>query len=295
MSRGAIWLLAGLIGSISVLACAQENVDTVTLWYRNYDSSHTRQLLELALEQTVNEYGPYKIVRGEEVNQQRALASIMQDKSSSVDVINAVINEERERSLLPVRVVSDRGLIGYRVCIIRRDQQPRFEGVRSHQDLLNNGIVFGQNAHWPDTDILRNNSLPVATSVNFDNLFLMLAANRFHCFLRGVNEVTSDMDSHGTPDLMIEPNLLFIYPSTSTFFTSRKNPALAARIELGLRRALLNGAYEDYFLATHNQLLEQLKLKDRRAIYLNNPLISDEFLRHVVRWRNELGLPQRRD
>jgi len=116
------------------------------------------------------------------------------------------------------------------------------------------------------------------TSVHYESLFSMLLAQRFHCFLRGANEIFDDLERHKDDRLTIEPNLLFSYPSTSTFFVSKSNPELAARIELGLRRAILDGDFKRYFDKAYEDDIKRLNLSTRRVIRLNNPYISDEFL-----------------
>jgi len=255
-----------------------EELSTIKLWHRNYDAEQTRTLLELAFQKTSEELGAVTILRAEPMSQKRALATLISQQGASLDVINAVVDNEREDALLPIRVISDEGLIGYRVCIIRRDNQKLFENIRGHLDISERGILFGQGAHWPDTKILQQNSLTVMTSVNYESLFSMLLAGRFQCFLRGANEAYEDLERHPNEKLMIEPSLLFSYPSTSTFFTSKANPALATRIELGLRRAILDGSFAEHFAKTYQQDLKRLNLKARRIIRLNNPYISDEFL-----------------
>lgn len=256
----------------------EKEAQQIRLWHRNYDAKQTLGLLELALSKTVREYGEFIILRGEELSQRRAMASLIQNKTQHLNVINAVVDDERESALLPIKVVSDEGLIGYRVCLIRTDQSSRFEGIRSHLNILENNIVFGQGAHWPDTRILRENALTVMTSVHYESLFSMLLAKRFDCFLRGANEALEDLKRHQNENLMVEPNLLFSYPSTSTFFVNKSNPDLAARIELGIRRAILDGSFSDYFEEAYKNDLRALNLTSRRVIRLNNPYISDEFL-----------------
>ncbi len=263
--------------SVASQSLAAES-SSVTLWHRNYDAEQTRSLLELAFQKTEEELGSVSILRAKPMSQKRALATLMRQQDGSLDVINAVIDNEREEALLPIRVISDEGLIGYRVCIIRSDNQKLFENIRGHLDISERGILFGQGAHWPDTKILQQNSLTVMTSVNYESLFSMLLAGRFQCFLRGANEAYDDLKRHPNENLMIEPSLLFSYPSTSTFFTSKANPALATRIELGLRRAILDGSFAEHFTKTYQQDLKRLDLKARRIIRLNNPYISDEFL-----------------
>ena len=250
----------------------------VQLWHRNYDAQQTRDLLQLAFKETEEELGPVILTRANPMSQKRALAALIQQKSELLDVMNVVVDDEREDELHAIRVVSDEGLIGYRVCLIHQRNKERFANIRGHLDISNQKIIFGQGAHWPDTRILKQNSLEVMTSVHYESLFSMLMAGRFHCFLRGANEAYDDLKRHPYDGLIIEPNLLFTYPSTSTFFTSKSNPALAARIELGIRRAILDGSFSNYFRKTYEKDLKKLNLKNRRIIRLNNPYISDEFL-----------------
>lgn len=264
-------------GRIQPLAPAKE-LTQIRLWHRNFDAKQTRGLLDLALSKTTREYGGYEILRGAELSQRRAMASLIQNNTHHLDVINAVVDDEREKSLIPIRVVSDEGLIGYRVCLIHKEEAPRFDAIRSHQDITDSGIIFGQGAHWPDTKILRENALQVMTSVHYESLFSMLLARRFHCFLRGANEALDDLERHKDERLMIEPSLLFSYPSTSTFFVNKSNVELAARIELGIRRSILDGSFKKYFEEFYEKDLEILDLKSRRIIRFNNPYISDDFL-----------------
>ena len=63
------------------------------------------------------------------------------------------------------------------------------------------------------------------------------------------------------------------------FFVNKKDIDLAAQLELGLRRSLLDGSYKRFFQKACGNELQALKLSNRRVIRLNNPLISDTTLR----------------
>jgi len=127
-----IIVLIVLFASLCAPSHAKQDHQIIKLWYRNYDSAQTLGLLHLALSKTTHEYGSYEIVRGQKLSQRRALAALIRNQTYLLDVINAVVDDEREAALHPVRVVSDEGLIGYRVCLIHRDDLPRFENIRSH-------------------------------------------------------------------------------------------------------------------------------------------------------------------
>lgn len=258
---------------------SQSSIDEIFYWYRNYDSAPSLALLQLALDQTKDLFGDYVIKRSEEITQGRAIINLEQDSNSSLQIINVVVDPDREKNLIPVRIAADEGLIGLRVCVINKEDAPLFDNIRSHKDITDRGIVFGQGLHWPDTEILRTNGFTVETSATFENLFPMLSHRRFNCFLRGVSEARDDLNNLGNNEFMIEPNLLFSYPSATLFFVNKSNKMLAARIELGLRRAILNGSYTRHFKAMYDDDIEALALSSRRVIRLNNPLISDEILK----------------
>ena len=257
---------------------AETTDDEVAYWYRNYDTKPTYDLLQLALNETEEFYGSADVLRSEYITQGRAVVELESGHRNVVRLINVVGDEDREKNLLPVKIATDGGLIGLRVCIIRRDDQARFANIRSHTDIEKAGIIFGQGVHWPDTRILEANAFNVVSSARFENLFTMLSEGRFNCFLRGANEALEDLERYGKDDLMIEPGLLFAYPSASFFFVAKDDQDFAARLELGLRRAVADGRYAEHFNHYYRPSIDSLNLVKRRVIRLNNPLLSDETL-----------------
>lgn len=249
-------------------------------WYRNFDNHASYDLLDLALKKTEDFKGPAKIVRTPYMTQGRAVVELESGHRNLIRLINVVGDETREQNMIPIRIATDGGLVGMRVCIIRRDDQERFRNIRSHKDIVDNGIVFGQGVHWPDTRILESNSFPVVTSARFENLYKMLKEKRFNCFLRGANEAQEDLNQYVGNDLMIEPGLLFAYPSASFFFVSKDDKKLAARVELGLRRAIADGSFGEHVQRYYSSAVSDLQLQKRRIIRLNNPLLSDELLQN---------------
>ena len=82
-------------------------------------------------------------------------------------------SDVRERELLPLRFPLDRGLMGWRLLLVRRSEQQRFAGIRSLDGLAS--MTAGQMHDWPDTQILRANGLKVGTGSSYSSLFAMLA------------------------------------------------------------------------------------------------------------------------
>jgi len=253
--------------------------EKVVYWYRNFDRQASYDILSLALDKTKDVYGDAHILRSDKLTQGRAIANLGVGNKDSIRLISVVADDTRSSKIVPIKIALDEGLIGLKVCIINRKQQDLFVGLRSHQDISDNGIVFGQGQHWTDTKILKANALEVVTSAPYENLYPMLKSKRFNCFLRGVSEVIPEMERYDDESLMIEPNILFAYPSSSLFYVNEKDIDLAARIELGLRRAILDGSYSQYFKETFFEDIKQLRIGERRVIRLNNPLLTTETIK----------------
>ncbi|MGM0569099.1 hypothetical protein [Marinobacter sp.] len=246
------------------------------LWYRNYDSPAVRAALELAFDKTP-EYGNYRITRSTEMVQGRALLELRRDPADrQVDIANVATSPAREDSLNAVALPIDGGLLGFRVCVVRKNQLDRFRDIRGIEDLADREISIGQGAHWPDTDILRANGVKVVTHTRFETLFTMLAGGRFDCFARGVSEVLYDLDQVHDHELAIEPNLLLAYPMPSYFFVGPRDHDAAQRIQLGLERAIEDGSFSRFLFEYYGRAVDSLNLEQRQILILKNPFLRSD-------------------
>jgi hypothetical protein len=176
---------------------------------------------------------------------------------------------ERERELLAIHIPLAKGLLGWRVCLVRQGDEGRFAAIGSLVDWHRAGLSIGQHRSWPDTQLLRANGLKVTVGNLYEALFNMLRKKRFDCFLRSVIEIEDELRQH--PDLAIEPRLVFRYPLALLFFVSPKYPELAQRIELGLQRARQSGAFDRVFEEGFGSTIRRLKLDERVRLELHNP------------------------
>lgn len=245
------------------------------LWYRNYDSPPVRALVSLALEKT-SEYGPYVLARSPEMSQGRALLELKNDQSALVDIANVASNIKRERDLLEIPIPIDGGLLGLRVCVVRKDDLPLFKGIDSVEKFSERGIRIGQGTHWPDTNILQANGIEVVTHSRYEILFRMLDNDRFECFARGASEVVYDLRLVGNPKYIIEPDVLIAYAMPSYFFVGNHNQALAHRLQLGIERAILDGSFADYLDRFYGRAIKDLNLGARHILVLDNPFLSED-------------------
>jgi ABC-type amino acid transport substrate-binding protein len=203
------------------------------------------KLLELALTHTNDIAKPLQLAPfTENVTQNRGLSLL---ESGAIDVIALGTNAEREAQLLPVKIDILRGIVGFRLLVIRAADQKR---ITQMDDVsLRKQLIFGLNSQWADLPIMRANGFSVITSSDYENLFVMLAANRFDAFPRGLNEARRELDERkqNYPQLAIEKSRALYFPYPVYFWVNKNNVALAKRIELGLNRSLADGSFRKLF------------------------------------------------
>jgi len=205
------------------------------------------------------------------MQQNRALAEL-QSPRGSIDVVATMTSAEREAKMLPVRIPITRGLIGWRIGLLRADHRELLKAVRGLDDLRR--FTAGQGRDWPDVDILRHSGLPVQPVAIYQNLFGLLNAGLFDWAPRSANEIGGEAARH--PELVIDPYVVVRYPTADYFFVHRNNSALAEAIGRGLEAALADGSFEKLFYAYYGKQIRQARLDRRVMIHLPNPLLPPQ-------------------
>lgn len=229
-------------------------------------------LLSLALEETRSDYGDYQLVPVYGLaSQGRALSQLT--KGLDIDLLWTMTSEAREQQLLPVRIPLLKGLMGYRLLIIRQPDRHKFAGINSLAQLRK--LRAGQGHDWPDTRILRANGIDVVTSVEYESLFKMLETQRFDFMPRGINEPFVELAARPALNLVVEPHLALYYPTAEYFFVNKANQALAARLHEGLMRAMHDGRFDALFFhyPANADAFAKAHLEKRQLIVLQNPLL----------------------
>ncbi len=243
-----------------------------TLYASDDVDNYYEELLRYALEATVDEFGPYKLLpQNIKMVQQRSVAMI--EQSLHIDVIWSMTSVDRESRMQAVYIPLLKGLLGYRVFLIRQGEQQRFNNISTVNALKK--ITIGQGVNWPDTEILEKNKFQVVKSLG-NNLHDMLESKRFDMFPRSVLEVVNEDTSR--PNLTIESNLLLKYPAPLYFFVNKSNKKLAKRLTIGLSRLVESGSFDEIFYSNKGPatLMKELGIGKRKVIEINNPNISRE-------------------
>ena len=229
------------------------------------------QLLLLALGKSAPgayAFEPHKVF----MLQERALHEL--ETAPGLDVVWTMTTAEREKSLLPIRVPLDRGLLGWRLLLVRQDDERRFAAINTPQALR--PLRAGQGADWPDTGILKAAGLPVETTLTYGELFTRLAGGRIDYFPRSMLEVWNEAAAHSDDGLVVESHLALHYPAAMYFFIKRSDATFAADLRRGLDMALADGSMQVLFERHYGSAIRRAGLGRRTVIELKNPLLSPE-------------------
>ena len=229
-------------------------------------------MLCLALNKTSDIDGSATLIMADKtMHQNRAIEQLKQNKD--IDVVWTMTSTERETELQAVRIPLLKGLLGYRIFIIRSGEETRFADIQTLDDLKL--LTAGQGAEWPDIKILRANGIKVVTGIKYDGLFGMLQHKRFDYFPRGVNEAWAEVKAHPDKNLVVEKTLLLQYPAPIYFFVNKQNKELADRLERGLRIAIKDGSFAQLFKnhPANKEAFELAKIDKRKIFRLQNPLL----------------------
>lgn len=236
------------------------------------DDHYFLGLLKLALENSKEHLGPYKLISSTlPMLQQRAIAEVI---DGELDVIWTMTSPEREEVLMPIRIPTLRGLGGFRIFLIRRDEQNLFTTI-SNEEMLRS-FIAGQGLYWPDSNILLDNGYNLIQAPDHAALIKMLIYKRFDYMPRSLHEIWAEVARFH--ELKVEETLAFYYPSPFYFFVNNKNKALHHRISLGLKNAMENGSFKRYFdnNASTKNLILNAKLYSRKIFELENNFMTPE-------------------
>ncbi|MGI2180203.1 hypothetical protein [Shewanella frigidimarina] len=249
-----------------------EGTKVVTDPYNNYFI----ELLLLALDQSVDKFGPYQLQPIEiDISQKRQVREIQKGR---IDVFWTMTSYSREASLLPVKFPLAKGMYGLRLLAINANDTDLFSdiaglsSVKAMKALAAIPALSGRD--WPDTPILRLNRFTVVSDVAENKMYPYLSQKTGYYFPRGIVELFSELQSREEKTLINEPRLALMYPAVIYFFVSKQNPQLAERLEYGLNKAKNDGSFDRLFYGhpRHDMAFKRANLSQRIFFKLKNPL-----------------------
>lgn len=226
------------------------------------------KVLDLALSKLNENYeiiGPKK----QDINEARGELLVT---SGMLDVEFISTTQNRESSMIPIKIPIYRGLLGLRLLLVKPEINTKIKHVDSLSKLQQ--FVGGHGEHWGDLPVYAANNLRVVTIVQYDNIFKMLKRGRFDYFHRGTSEIWSELARY-SDDFVIADNIMLFYPHPVYFFVGKHRPDLAIQIEKGLDIALKDGSYQQLFLDHFKEIIIRSKLSSRQLITLTNPVVPE--------------------
>ena len=148
---------------------------------------------------------------------------------NGIDVFWSVTSDEREKQALAVRVPIVKGVLGYRLGIIKKSRLDYFSKLKTDGELR--GLRYGLRADWPDTVIFKDNDFNVLEYSQENSGYELLEASRIDVLpidALYANDITN------MTDLAIDPAHVFYYPSAVYFFVKKDNQALYQKLKTGL-------------------------------------------------------------
>jgi len=240
-------------------------------------------LLKLALSETALSDGPFvlePILLG--VTKSRQIRIFSDD---GFDVMWMPTTKEREENFLAIKIPLLKGILGYRVFMIRKERAQEFAKVNNLFDLKSK-FVAGFGNQWADMEILKQNGIRVQGQPMYKLLYPMLSRKRFDFFPRGLDEAWIEIKeiSESHPDIMIEDSLALYYSYPYYFFVKSDDQKLADRIKRGLNILEKNGSFKDLFMRHHENFIDQANLGSRKLIKLINHKLPEGTLVPDTSW-----------
>lgn len=258
-------------GGILLAVCLVPSATALSVYHNAVTDDKERLLLGI-LKIAIRQVEPNATFDSppEYIPQFRAEANVL---NGTMSVVWGSTTPEREAKMKAIRIPAIKGMLGHRVFIIRPEDQYKFDRVQTLADLKE--LKAGQGIDWGDTAILREAGLNVVTANRYENLFFMADGGRFDYFPRAVHEPWAELAMNSELNLTVEKNLLLVYPLTMNYYVAPDNQALHDIIYEGLERAMLNGAYDEFFF-NHPMVrdaLEKSNVENRRVIRIDNPFL----------------------
>lgn len=230
---------------------------------------YVHELLAEALSQSPNKY---QLLPSKATMQQGRAVHEMKNGTGEVDLLWSMSTDEREKSLIAIKIPIDKGLLGWRIPFVLTENRQMFKTIRTLRDMDN--YSAGQEQDWPDVKILEHNGLKVSTANSYEALFSMLEAGRFDYFPRSVMEIWREQELHASKNLLISPDIALHYPAAYYFFVSPVKRQFAEDLTNGLENMVRNGQFEKIFLKYHQSAIQKAGLKQRTVLELQNPFLN---------------------
>ncbi len=201
----------------------------------------------------------------------------------NIDIFISAADKNRESSSLPIFVPTDRGLLGFRLCFTQKSN-PIFEQIRSVDAMIKLDFSFGVGSDWPDLGIYQQNAIKTVSDKINSNLTAMIIDEKFDCYSRSVYEIDEELHLYEGTDIIVDENLLFIYPNAEFIYINPHKSEVHAILLQGIDAMLKDDTYFTYFDDNYADVLRNHGIYDRKLIFLENNQLSEQAIDAVNRF-----------
>lgn len=269
-----IWMLGSSVGWAAT---------SITVWEQNLNLEHHRIFLELAASKAESKYGDIQIVASEPMTQEQAFSALKQN-NGVVDIAVGGLSSDREEDLLPIYYPIDRGLLGFRICLINPDMQSAFDLIQTPQDFKTNDLNIGIGEFWPDAFVLQYNGIPLETARTKEGLIKLLRNQDIACYSRGINELMEELQEEN--EFVLENRVMLIYPMADLIYARNSAHQKHEMLEYGLSVAIEDGSFAELFSQFYGDAMTVFSVYQRKLMFLDNPDLSEDGRAAI----NQLGI-----
>lgn len=287
-----IWLVIILcMFTHKVQSCTFDNQSNLAVLYIPYQEPSKRihnqfflTLLDAILKRTETEYGKCNVLE-HNIPLTHKRIDVLLGKNEHINLTWTSTSKKREAQNQAVKEPLLKGLMGYRVMLVNKNNKHILQNINSIEQLRQ--FTFGLGRGWPDVEIMKYNKFEVIQTSTFEQLYKMLARGRFDLLSRGYAEALPDVNLHKEKGLELDPYLSLIYPMPVYFFVSKQNQKLANRLKSGIQSLRADGTFDSIFYNDPDikNSLKQLNINSRKKLYLCNPTLQiDKAMQDEAFW-----------
>lgn len=196
--------------------------------------------------------------------------------------------EQGKLRMVPIPL--DRGLLGWRINLLRASQRDKLAQVRTAADLAH--FSMGQNVGWMDVEIYRAAGIPTKEIKHWSNgaFAKQMEAGFLDLFPLGLEETLNYFLPHfqkHSPQLTVAPYLLVRYPWFRFVWVAPgpQTDALYQALQTGFDGTVANGQFMRVW-NQHRHPLEARFFRERTTIDIANPVYDQRLVppryRHLL-------------
>ncbi|MFW8590969.1 substrate-binding periplasmic protein [Glaciecola sp. 2405UD65-10] len=256
-----------LLGNITI----SQSQESWVVYSRNYYNPYLQEQLSAIASKLTSTDQTFEFVPSADMEQGRAFAEL---QKGNIDIFIGAPTRLREAQARLIPVPLDRGLLGFRICLIQKGDK-RFQNITSIADFKLKPLKIGVGSHWPDRQIYEENGLKIVASPVRESLFTMLHNKRFDCFSRSVNEISNEFTQYKDLNIEIDQDNVLIYPLGDFIFVNQHNRVLVERLEQGLQETIESGDFLSIFNKYYADELRKFTVFERKILFLRNNNLSN--------------------